>query len=221
MCYKSLRRKVKYGYYMESILLPVIEGIGSKDVLTPEEYTYWMARQNRTFYIDFEVDEMYQLMELGKVIIQINMSEINIPKEELKPIYLFIHSYGGDIEQANFFCDLVRSSRVPIVTIGMGVAMSAGFLIFISGHRRYAFKHCQMLVHQGSAGFAGTAQEIEEAQKNYKKQINEMKEYILERTEIDEKTFNKNKNKDWYLTSKELVEYKIVDALIDNFEDII
>ena len=78
-----------------------------------------------------------------------------------------------------------------------------------------------MLVHQGSAGFAGTAQEIEEAQKNYKKQINEMKEYILERTEIDEKTFNKNKNKDWYLTSKELVEYKIVDALIDNFEDII
>lgn len=172
---------------MDSIVLPVIDGISNKDILTPEEYNYWTSRQNRTFYIDFEVDETYELMEIAKVIIQINMSEINIPKENLKPIYLFVHSYGGDIEQANFFCDLVMSSRVPIITIGMGVAMSAGFLILISGQKRYAFKHCQMLIHSGSAGFSGTAEQVEEMQKNYKKQINEMKEYILERTSIDEK----------------------------------
>mgnify|MGYP004457304171 CR=1 FL=1 len=206
---------------MDNIVLPVIEGISNKDVLTPEEYNYWTSRQNRTFYIDFEVDETYELMEIAKVIIQINMSEINIPKENLKPIYLFVHSYGGDIEQANFFCDLVMSSRVPIITIGMGVAMSAGFLILISGQKRYAFKHCQMLIHSGSAGFSGTAEQVEEMQKNYKKQINEMKEYILERTSIDEKTFNKNKNKDWYLTSKELIDYHVVDALIENIDDIL
>lgn len=206
---------------MDSIVLPVIDGISNKDILTPEEYNYWTSRQNRTFYIDFEVDETYELMEIAKVIIQINMSEINIPKENLKPIYLFVHSYGGDIEQANFFCDLVMSSRVPIITIGMGVAMSAGFLILISGQKRYAFKHCQMLIHSGSAGFSGTAEQVEEMQKNYKKQINKMKEYILERTSIDEKTFNKNKNKDWYLTSKELIDYHIVDALIENIDDIL
>lgn len=204
---------------MDSIVLPVIDGISNKDILTPEEYNYWTSRQNRTFYIDFEVDETYELMEIAKVIIQINMSEINIPKENLKPIYLFVHSYGGDIEQANFFCDLVMSSRVPIITIGMGVAMSAGFLILISGQKRYAFKHCQMLIHSGSAGFSGTAEQVEEMQKNYKKQINEMKEYILERTSIDEKTFNKNK--DWYLTSKELIDYHVVDALIENIDDIL
>lgn len=206
---------------MDNVVLPVIEGISNKDVLTPAEYNYWTSRRNRTFYIDFEVDETYKLMEIAKVIIQINMSEINIPKENLKPIYLFVHSYGGDIEQANFFCDLVMSSRVPIITIGMGVAMSAGFLILISGQKRYAFKHCQMLIHSGSAGFSGTAEQVEEMQKNYKKQINEMKEYILERTSIDEKTFNKNKNKDWYLTSKELIDYHVVDALIENIDDIL
>lgn len=206
---------------MDNIVLPVIEGISNKDVLTPEEYNYWTSRQNRTFYIDFEVDETYELMEIAKVIIQINMSEINIPKENLKPIYLFVHSYGGDIEQANFFCDLVMSSRVPIITVGMGVAMSAGFLILISGQKRYAFKHCQMLIHSGSAGFSGTAEQVEEMQKNYKKQINEMKAYILDRTSINEKTFNKNKNKDWYLTSKELIDYHVVDALIENIDDIL
>lgn len=39
-----------------------------------------------------------------------------------------------------------------------------------------------MLVHSGSAAFQGTAEQIEEAQKNYKKQIEQMKSYILDNT---------------------------------------
>ena len=69
----------------------------------------------------------------------------------------------------------------------MGVAMSAGFLIFLSGKKRYAFPHTSMLVHSGSAAFQGTAEQIEEAQRNYKKQIGQMKSYILANTNIDEK----------------------------------
>ena len=48
-----------------------------------------------------------------------------------------------------------------------------------------------------------------------------MKTYILERTEIDEKTFNKNKNKDWYLTSDELLKYKVIDDVITDLSVII
>ena len=187
---------------------------------SPEELSYWNLRKNRVFTIDYEIDECYTLIELSKVIIQMNFEEKDIPENELKPIYLFIHSYGGEIDQANYFCDLIESSRIPIVTIAMGAAMSAGFLIFLAGKRRYAFKHSQLLVHSGSAGFQGTAEQIEEAQKNYKKQLEGMKKYILERTSIDEKTFNKNKTKDWYLTSEELVKYNIVNKLIEKFDDI-
>lgn len=188
---------------------------------TPEQYTYWKSRQNRTFYIDYEIEEDYMLMELSKIIIQMNIEEKDIPEKELKPIYIWCHSYGGDLEQGFFFADLIMSSRIPIITIAMGAAMSAGFLIFLAGKKRYAFKHSQLLAHSGSAGFQGTAEQIEEAQKNYKKQINEMKDYILSRTTIDEKTFNKNKSKDWYFTPEELVKYNIVDKLIDDFNDIL
>lgn len=185
-----------------------------------EELSYWNLRKNRVFTIDYEIDDCYSLIELSKVIIQMNFEEKDIPVEELKPVYLFIHSYGGDLDQANYFCDLIECSRIPIVTIAMGVAMSSGFLIFLAGKRRYTFKHSQLLVHSGSAGFQGTAEQIEEAQKNYKKQLDGMKKYILERTSIDEKTFNKNRTKDWYLTAEELVKYNIVDKLIENFSDI-
>ena len=65
-----------------------------------------------------------------------------------------------------------------------------------------------------------TAEQIEEAQKNYKKQINAMKEYILSRTEMDEKTFNKNKSKDWYLTVDELEKFKVA-TIIDSFDFIV
>ena len=205
---------------MDFLLPDFLKDAKSDNYLSPEEYTYWKARENRTFYIDYEIDECYDLVELGKVIIQMNMEEKDIPKEELKPIYLWVHSYGGDIEQANFFCDLCMSSRIPIVTIAMGAAMSAGFLIMLSGHRRYVFKHSQLLVHTGSGTLSGTAEQIEEAQKNYKKQINEMKEYILLRTEIDEKTFNKNKSKDWYLTIDEIEKFKVA-TVVDSFEAII
>lgn len=208
---------------MDELLLsiPMVGNLKDSALPTPEEYNYWKARANRIFYIDYEVDETYMLIELSKTIIQMNIEESTIPVDQLKPIYLFIHSYGGDLEQANYFCDLVQSSRIPIITVAMGVAMSAGFLILLAGHKRYAFKHSQALVHTGSAGFQGTAEQIEEAQKNYKKLIEGMKRYILERTEIDEKIFNKNKSKDWYLTSDELVNYRVVDKLIENFEDIL
>lgn len=201
--------------------LPLVGNTKESEIPSPEEFTYWKDRKNRVFYIDYEIDEMYSLVELSKIIIQLNLEEKDIPSDELKPIRIFIHSYGGDIEQANFFCDLLQASRIPIITVAMGVAMSAGFLIFLAGHKRYAFKHTQMLVHSGSAAFQGTAEQIEEAQKNYKKQIDEMKAYILERTDIDEKTFNKNKTKDWYLTIDDLQKYHVIDGVITDLSIIL
>ena len=201
--------------------LPLLLANAQSDkYLTPEQYTYWKARENRTFYIDYEIDECYNLVELGKIIIQMNMEEMSIPKEELKPIYLWIYSYGGDLDQCNGLLDIIAASRIPVITISMGVCMSAGFMLFLAGHRRYAFEHANMMAHEGSAAFSGTAEQIEQAQQNYKKQINEMKEYILSRTEMDEKTFNKNKSKDWYLTVDELEKFKVA-TIIKSFEEII
>ena len=172
---------------MELLEIPLVGGIKEDQLPSPEEYTYWKSRKDRTFYIDYEIDEDYSLVELAKIIIQMNIEEKDV--ESPDPIRLFIHSYGGDIEQALFFCDLVKSSRIPIITIGMGVAMSAGFLIFLSGKKRYAFSHTSMLVHSGSAAFQGTAEQIEEAQKNYKKQIEQIRAEIAERTKKENKNY--------------------------------
>ena len=40
-----------------------------------------------------------------------------------------------------------------------------------------------------------------------------MGKYILQQTKIDEKTYKKNKNKDWYLDAEEQIKYGIVDEI--------
>ena len=200
-------------------LIVTMPNLGNRsEIPSPDEYDYWGLRQNRIFFIDYMIDEeMNDLIDLSKIIIRMNFDERNIPDEELEPIYLFINTPGGDLTSSNYFCDLIKSSRIPIYTVAMGMAMSAGFLIFISGKKRFAFPHSQLLVHLGEARFGGTANQVEDASKNYKKMLEDMKKHILANTDIDEKTYSKNKNRDWYLTSEELIKYKIVDELITDF----
>lgn len=185
---------------------------------SPDEVLYWELKEKRAYWIDYEIDEGYDLLTLAKELIRLNIEEAGVTNP--KPITLYIHSYGGDLDQSQFFCDLIESSHIPVITVATGVAMSAGLLIFLSGKRRYAFKHSTLLIHQGSASFSGTADEIESAQKAYKRKLEKMKKYILSHTSVDEKLFEKNKTKDWYVTGDELISLGIADKIIEKFSDI-
>jgi ATP-dependent Clp protease protease subunit len=198
--------------------LPIPVTDMSSGLPSPDESLYWELKEKRVYWIDYEITDNYDLLTLAKEIIRLNKEEASIAEPE--PITLYIHSYGGDLDQAQFFCDLIESSHVPVVTVAAGVAMSAGLLIFLSGKKRYAFKHSQLLMHQGSASFSGTAEEIESAQKSYKKKLEKMKKYILSHTSIDSKLFEKNKTKDWYVSGEELLTLGIADKIIENFSDI-
>lgn len=200
--------------------VPLIGALKSSDIPSPEEYDYWQNRNKRIFFIDYEMDDDYQLINLSKTIIELNCEDIQTPVEKRVPIVIFIFSYGGDVNQASFFADLLIASKTPIITVATGVAMSAAFEIFLAGTKRYAFEHTQMLVHSGSADFKGTAEQIEAAQKNYKKMLDRSKTFVIERTSIDEKTFNKNRNKDWYLTKDDFIKYHIADKIITSLDEI-
>jgi ATP-dependent protease ClpP protease subunit len=77
------------------------------------------------------------------------------------------------------------------------------------------------MIHTGSGGCSGTFEQTEQAQKIYKKQVDEMGSYILERTKMDEKIYRKNKSKDWYLDHNEQVTYGLVNKIIESLDEII
>lgn len=200
------------------IPLPVPVTDVSSPLPSPDEALYWELKEQRTYWIDYEITDRYDLLTLAKEIIHLNQEENNI--SEPKPITIYIHSYGGDLDQAQFFCDLIEASHIPIITVAAGVAMSAGLLIFLSGKKRYAFKHSQLLIHQGSASFSGTADEIKAAQESYERKLEKMESYILSHTHIDKKLFDKKKSKDWYVSGEELLTLGIADLIVEKFSDI-
>ena len=48
-----------------------------------------------------------------------------------------------------------------------------------------------------------------------------MRDYIIERTEIDSKTLNKYKSKEWYLYAEDQLKYHVVDKVIDDIDEIL
>jgi ATP-dependent Clp protease protease subunit len=146
----------------------------SKDMFKlpdPHEVNYWKARAQRTFYVDYVIDSQIgtdrKLLLLSKTIIEMNVEEKDIPKENLKPITIYIDSLGGEVDATLNLIDVMMISRIPIITVGMRNVMSSGFLIFIAGTRRYIFEHTNMMTHSGSAWLSGTAEQLAAAQSNY------------------------------------------------------
>ena len=66
-----------------------------------------------------------------------------------------------------------------------------------------------------------TREQTEQAQKNYKKQIEEMGTYILQRSGMDEKVYKKNKSKDWYMDANEQKQFGIVHEIVTDLDEII
>ena len=57
-----------------------------------------------------------------------------------EPIKLYINSNGGAIDDMWSLIDIMLNSKTPIYTYCTGYAMSAGFLIFLAGSKRFMTK---------------------------------------------------------------------------------
>jgi ATP-dependent Clp protease protease subunit len=57
----------------------------------------------------------------------------NTEGESDKVLSMYINSLGGSLTDALALVDIMRQSRFPIKTIGIGSIVSAGFMIFACG----------------------------------------------------------------------------------------
>ncbi len=203
----------------ELLQLAMPKNLENLQLPSPELLTYYRDLEDRTIWINYDVCE--SVLEVSKLIMYFNKLDKDIPVTERKPIKLLIYSYGGDGNACFSLLDIIALSKTPVYTVNMGVAMSAGLLILLAGHKRFCLKNSTALAHSGSSGMSGTFEQTEAQMKDYQRFVETMREYILERTDIDRKTFNKYKNKEWFLYAKEQVEYHIVDKIVEDIAEII
>jgi ATP-dependent Clp protease, protease subunit len=125
--------------------------------------------------IDSEKDPSRLLQEAGmyvfmaevsddtiKPIIEWILVENHVVKKKKKELLLMICSEGGSVEDAFALIDVMKSSSIPIKTVGLGCVASSGLLIFLAGMkgRRMLTPNTSILSHQYSNYHEGKHHEL-------------------------------------------------------------
>lgn len=209
------KRKADIGY-VDVVIPKDVENMHLPD---PELLTYYKNLDSRVLWIDDEICQ-YSL-EYARLIIDWNRQDKDMAPEERKPITLLFFSPGGDLEVNNLLVDTITMSTTPVIGVNCGMAASSACFIYLACHKRLTFPTAEFLLHKGAGNFSGSYDIVVAAIINYQRQIEDLGNFVLSRTNIPEDVFNENFATDWYLSSEEAIEYGVAEKIITSLDEII
>ena len=118
--------------------------------------------------------------------------------------------------------DTMRLIPNDVSTLALGLAGSMAQFLLSAGTpgKRYCLPHAQILMHQGSAGFGGTAADVE----IYARQLDHVGATILrliaEHTGQSVETVEQDSRRDRWFTPAEAKEYGLIDHVLDRVDDV-
>lgn len=204
---------------MLNIVIP--KEIADLKLPDPDLLGHYKDIENRLIWIDGDIDECL-LQDVGGQILDYNRQDKGIPVEERKKIVILINSGGGVLDSTYATIAIIERSKTPVITVNMSIAYSAAGLILLAGHKRYCMPRSQMLIHSGSAsGISGNYEDIQESTKAYKKIVEDMRAYIIEKSKIERSLLMKHSKSDWYLTDEEQIRLGCADCELTDIDEIL
>ena len=139
-----------------------------------------------------------------------------------KDIHLYINSPGGSVTAGMAIYDTMQYIKPDVVTVCMGMAASMGAFLLSSGTKgkRFALPNSEIMIHQVLGGAKGQATDIEIHTKNILRTKERLNRILSENTGQDYETVVKDTERDNFMTAQEAKEYGLVDAVIQNKEEI-
>ena len=134
----------------------------SKEQSVSEPALELFMRGHHVFMSDVTQESMKPLIDW---IIAENFNQ----EKKKKELTLGICYPGGDLNACFALVDVMKGSKIPIRTIGMGMIASCGLLMFISGEKgkRILTPNTSILSHQYSWGTYGKEHELFAQVKEY------------------------------------------------------
>jgi ATP-dependent Clp protease protease subunit len=134
-----------------------------------------------------------------------------------KELTLGICSPGGDLNACFALVDVMKGSKIPIRTIGMGMIASCGLLMFISGEKgkRILTPNTSILSHQYSWGTYGKEHELFAVVKEYDLTTERMVNHYKKCTGLTEEKIRKYllPAHDVWLSAKEAKKLGLCDQI--------
>ncbi len=138
-----------------------------------------------------------------------------------KDIFLYINSPGGVVTAGLAIYDTMQYIKCDVNTICIGSAASMGALLLASGTKgkRYSLPHSRIMIHQPIGGITGQATEIEIHAKEILRLKKLLNEILAKHTGKRLKTIEKDTERDYFMDTKEALDYGIIDKIIYSREE--
>lgn len=134
-------------------------------------------------------------------------------KQENRKITVEIHSSGGEALSALAFYDLIKSSKIPIITIGTGKVYSAAVLVLAAGHEVYMRPNTWVMVHEESGKEAfDNVVAIEREAAQYRRMEDQWCQLLELETNTPAATWSNLHKKTTYLDADECIKLGLVDG---------
>jgi ATP-dependent Clp protease protease subunit len=137
-------------------------------------------------------------------------------------ISLYINSPGGSVSAGLAIYDTMRAIPNDVSTLALGLAGSMAQFLLCAGTagKRFSLPHAQVLMHQGSAGFGGTAADIEIYAEQLGRTGATMMKLISEHTGQPLERVEQDSMRDRWFSAGEARDYGIVDHIVERFDDV-
>ncbi|WP_206441492.1 ATP-dependent Clp protease proteolytic subunit [Streptomyces boncukensis] len=135
-----------------------------------------------------------------------------------KDIFLYINSPGGSIQAGMAIYDTMQYIKNDVVTIAMGLAASMGQFLLTAGTpgKRFALPNADILIHQPSAGLAGSATDIKIHAEQLLRTKKKMAELSALHSGQTEEQWTRDADRDRWFSAQEAKEYGLIDEVYQN-----
>jgi len=185
--------------------------------LTFEKQPGTVLKENGILFMDKEFNQE-NCMPLVKMIMEYNL----MPAPKRPPIiHLYINSPGGEVASAFHLIDVIKQSKIPVYTYGMGSIASCGVLLMMSGEKghRYLTQNTSIMSHQYSWGSKGKEHELYAKIKQFEISSEKLVEHYVKCTGKKKDYIRKYllPESDIWMTPEEAIKHGIADKIIETY----
>ena len=137
-------------------------------------------------------------------------------------ISLYINSPGGSVSAGLAIYDTMQLIPNDVRTLAMGLAGSMGQFLLCAGSagKRFSLPHAQILMHQGSAGFGGTAADVEIHAQQLERIGSLMTRLISRHTGQPDEKISDDGLRDRWFSAEEARDYGMIDHIVERVDDV-
>ena len=133
-------------------------------------------------------------------------------------IHLYVNSPGGSVTAGLAIYDTMQYVTPDVSTMCVGQAASMGAVLLTAGApgKRFALPHSRIMLHQPLGGVQGQAADIDIHAREVLRIRQELNNILVKHTGQTLKRIEKDTDRDMFMTSKQALEYGVIDEVISS-----